>query len=66
MLAGYSLLQLAIFAIVLGAVVAIVAVALRAMGITIPGWVVQIGWVLVIALVAIFALILLGRLAGVS
>jgi hypothetical protein len=50
---------LAIWLILLAAVVAIVFIACRAMGIAIPGWVVQVFWIVVIAFVCIFAIKLL-------
>lgn len=50
---------LAITVILVAAVVAIVFVACRAMGVAIPGWVVQVFWILVIAVVCIFAIKLL-------
>ena len=55
-LAGWSIGQLAIAAVILVAVVAIVWYATRAMGVTIPDWVVKIFWVVVIAVVAILAI----------
>jgi hypothetical protein len=63
-LGGYSIVQLAIIVIIIGAVIAIVLVALRAMGVAVPGWAMQIFWVVVIAVVAIFALVVLVRLVG--
>lgn len=49
----------AILLIILAAVVAIVLIACRAMGVPIPGWVVNVGWVLVIAFVCVGAIRLL-------
>jgi len=54
--AGYGLVHLVILAIIVCAVVGIALIAIRASGVAIPGWVVQIDWIVVIALVAIFAI----------
>lgn len=51
-----SLGQLLIAIVVIAAACAIVFIAVRAMGLEIPGWVVQMFWVIAIAFVAIFAL----------
>jgi hypothetical protein len=53
---GYSLGQLAIFVVIIAAVVALVYVALRQFGITIPPWVVQVFWIIVVAFVVIAAI----------
>ena len=53
---GYSLIQLVITLIIVCAVVGIALVAVRASGVQIPAWVVQIGWIVLIALVAILAI----------
>ena len=50
---------LAIAVIIVAAVVAIVFVACRQMGVEIPGWVVQVFWILVVAVVCIAAIRLL-------
>lgn len=42
--------------IIVAAVVAIALVAIRAMGVDVPPWVVQILWILVIAIVAVAAI----------
>lgn len=47
---------LAIWIIIVAAVAAIVFVACRAMGVAIPGWVIQVFWVVVIAVVCIAAI----------
>jgi hypothetical protein len=47
---------MAIWVIIVAAVIAIVYIATRAMGVAIPPWVVQVFWVLVIAVVCIFAI----------
>lgn len=46
----------AIAVIIIAAVIAIVYIACRQMGVAIPGWVVQVFWVLVVAVVCIFAI----------
>lgn len=50
---------LAIWIIVIAAIVAIVFVACKAMGVAIPGWVIQVFWIVVIAIVCIAAIQLL-------
>jgi hypothetical protein len=50
---------LAIAVIIIAAVVAIVFVACKQMGVAIPGWVVQVFWILVVAIVCIAAIRLL-------
>lgn len=47
---------MAIWIIILAAVVAIVFIACKAMGVAIPGWVINVFWVLVIAAVCIWAI----------
>ena len=42
--------------IVLAAIVAIALIAIKAMGVTIPGWVMQIFWVVVICFIALLAI----------
>lgn len=50
---------MAIWVIIVAAVVAIALIACRAMGVPIPGWVVQVFWVVIIAIVCVFAIKLL-------
>lgn len=47
---------MAIWVIIIAAVIAIVYIACRQMGVDIPAWVVQVFWVLVVAVVCIFAI----------
>lgn len=47
---------LAVTVIIIAAVVAIVFVACKAMGVSIPGWVVHVFWIVVIAIVCILAI----------
>lgn len=54
--AGYSLASIAIMIVIIAAVVALVYIALRQFGISIPPWVVQVFWVLVVAFVVIMAI----------
>jgi hypothetical protein len=63
-IAGYSIVQLAIFLIIACAVVGIALVAIRQSGVAVPGWAVTIFWIVVVALVAIFAIKLLVGAAG--
>lgn len=51
--------QIAIAIVVVAAVVALVYVALRQFGITIPAWVQQVFWILIVAIVVICAIRLL-------
>lgn len=55
-LAGVSVVQLAIYVVVVAAVVALVYVALQQFGIAIPGWVINVFWILVVAFVVIAAI----------
>jgi hypothetical protein len=63
-LGGYSLMQIAVFVIVIAAACAIVFVILRQMGVEIPGFIVQILWILLAAFVGILALYFLVSLVG--
>lgn len=58
-IAGLSLVQLAIAVIFIAAVVAIVFVAVRAMGLAIPAWLIQVFWIVIAAFVCIAAIRLL-------
>jgi hypothetical protein len=51
-----SPVSLAIWVIIIAAVIAIVFVALRKFGIAIPEWVVQVFWIVVVAIVCIVAI----------
>jgi len=53
---GYSLIQLAIFIIVVAGVVAIVVVILKQLGVTIPPWLIAILWIVLAVIVGIFAI----------
>jgi hypothetical protein len=54
--AGYSLASIAIMVVIIAAVVALVYVALRQFGVSIPPWVQQVFWILVVAFVVILAI----------
>lgn len=56
---GYSIAEIAIFIVVVAAIVALVYIALRQFGLGIPEWVKQVFWVLVVAFVVIIAIKLL-------
>ncbi len=56
---GIGIGQLAIYVVIIAALVALVFVALRQFGIQIPAWVVQVFWILVVAFVVILAIRLL-------
>lgn len=49
---GWSIGQWALAIVCLGGFIAIVYIALRAMGIPLPSWVTEMGWVLLIVLAA--------------
>jgi hypothetical protein len=51
-----NIVSLIITFIIVAACVAIAVVACSAMGIAIPGWVMQIGWIIVIVVVAVVAI----------
>ncbi len=53
---GYSLVHLVIVAIIVCGVVAVGVIVIRAMGLNIPAWVVQIFWVVVAVVVGILAI----------
>lgn len=55
-MAGYSLVHWAILVVVLGAVAALVLVALRQFGINVPPWVQQVFWIVAVAVVVILAI----------
>ena len=51
--------QLAIYVVIIAAIIALVTIAIRQFNISIPSWVVQVFWVVIVALVIIFAIKLL-------
>jgi hypothetical protein len=51
-----SIGELAIWVVIVSAVVALMYIALREFGIAIPGWVVHAFWVVLVAVVIIFAI----------
>lgn len=53
---GMSLGQIAIAIVVFAAVVALVYVALRQFGISIPEWVANVVWIVIVAVVVILAI----------
>ena len=63
-LAGYSLLQILIFVIIIAAAVAITLAILSAMGVAVPPVAVRIFWILVFAFLGIAALVFLFSLVG--
>lgn len=58
-LAGLSLVDLAVWVIVAAAIIAIVVVVTKAMGVGIPQWVITICWIIFAAVVGILAIKLL-------
>lgn len=55
-LGGLTLAELLIAVVVIAACVALVYVALKQFGVTIPPWVVQVFWIVVVAFVVIAAI----------
>ena len=55
MFAGMSLISLLIYIVILAGVIAIVIVGLRAMGVSLPAWFVQILWIIAIVVVVVVA-----------
>ena len=53
MIRGWGIGEMAIAIVIIVAVVALVLIGCRAMGVEIPGWVVQVFWVIIIAMVII-------------
>lgn len=53
---GVSFAEVAIWIVVIAAIVALVYIALRQFGVGIPAWVVQVFWVVVCAVVVILAI----------
>jgi choline-glycine betaine transporter len=62
--AGYSLLQILIFVIIIAAAVAITLAILSAMGVAVPPVAVRVFWILVLAFLGIAALVFLFSLVG--
>ncbi len=54
--ASYSLVQWIVIAIVLAGIIGIALIAIRAAGIEIPGWVIQILWIVLVVVVAVVAI----------
>lgn len=52
----WSITEIAIMIVVIAAVVALVYVALKQFGVSIPEWVKQVFWIVVVAFVVIFAI----------
>ncbi len=61
--AGFSIVHWIIVIIIVAAVIGIMFVVLRQMGVQIPGFIVQIGWILLAAVVGIIAIKFLLSLA---
>lgn len=55
-IASWSFGEIAIFIVAMAAIVALVYVALRKFGVSIPDWVVQCFWIVVVAFVVIAAI----------
>lgn len=55
-LGGWGIGQMLIAIVIIAACCALVFVALRQFGITLPGWVVQVFWIVVVAFVVILAI----------
>lgn len=61
-LGGYGLVEIATFVVIVAAVVALVWVALRQFGVSIPVWVQHVFWIVVVAVVVILAIRLVAAL----
>ncbi len=53
---AWSLADIAIAIVIIGAVVALVYVALKQFNVTIPPWVVQVFWILVVCVVVVLGI----------
>jgi len=53
---GLSIVELAIYVVIVAAVVALVYVALRQFGVAIPQWVIQCFWIVAVAFVVIICI----------
>lgn len=53
---GYSIGQILIAVVIIAACVALVYVALRQFGVSIPGWAIHVMWIVIVAVVVIFAI----------
>ncbi len=52
----WSLVDLLVLIVIVAACVALMYVALRQFGVSIPAWVVQVFWIVIVAFVVIFAI----------
>jgi uncharacterized protein (DUF983 family) len=55
-LAQYDVARMAIWALVIGGIIAIVVIVLRQMGVSPPAWVIQILWVLLAVVAGVLAI----------
>lgn len=53
---NWGIAEIGIFIIIVAAIVALVYIALRQFGVSIPAWVIQVFWVIVVAFVVILAI----------
>jgi len=56
---GYGIGEIALAVVIIAAIVALVMIALRKFGVSVPDWVKQVFWVVVVAFVVIFCIKLL-------
>ena len=61
---GETVTQNIIWLIIVAGCIAIAIIALGAMGIAVPGWVVSIGWVILVVVVAVLAIKFLVSIVG--
>lgn len=61
-LAGYSLIQIAILAIVIAGIIGVVVVITKQVGVAIPPWFIAILWIVVAVAIGVFAVRLLASL----
>lgn len=54
-LGGYSIVQIAVFCIVVAGIIGVVYVITRQVGVQIPPWIITIFWILLAVVVGVFA-----------
>lgn len=52
---AYSLVQWLILAMVIAGIIGVVFVIIRATGVAIPGWIIQVGWIVLAVLIGVVA-----------
>lgn len=59
---GYSLIQIAIFIIVIAGIIGIVLVVTKQMGVSIPPWIITILWIILAVIIGVVAVKFLASL----